>query len=65
MREAYGSYCAGRIYDLLARYPNNFWANPQEFFTGIYFSLKISQPSLVRWGIVECRVRLWFDAIII
>lgn len=33
MKEPYGSYCAGLMYDLAGRYTQNFWANPNEFFT--------------------------------
>jgi len=33
MKEPYGSYCAGLMYDLNNRFPNNFWSSPNDFFT--------------------------------
>jgi len=33
MKDPYGSYCAGLMYDLLRKYPKSFWASPNDFFT--------------------------------
>lgn len=43
LKEPYGSYCAGLMYDLNNRFPNNFWSSPNDFFTGKMnlFNLKI------------------------
>ncbi len=47
MKEPYGSYCAGLMFDLLRKYPKSFWASPNEFFTGKkFFLLKVKLISL-------------------
>lgn len=33
LKDPYGGYCAGLIWNLRNKYPYNFWANPTEFFT--------------------------------
>ena len=33
MREPYSAGCAHRMWHLKQRYPHNFWAAPEEFFT--------------------------------
>ena len=34
LKDPYGGFCAGLIWNLRNKYPYNFWANPTEFFTG-------------------------------
>ena len=36
LKDPYGGFCAGLIWNLRNKYPYNFWANPTEFFTGIF-----------------------------
>ena len=33
MREPYAANCAHKMWNLRHKYPNQFWANPNEFFT--------------------------------
>ncbi len=40
MKDPYGAYCAGLIWNLRNKYPYNFWANPTEFFTGFFIFIK-------------------------
>ena len=64
MKEPYGSYCAGMLYDLIRKYPKSFWASPNDFFTGT-FKRDYEILILHRWIIIEYWSRFWFDAIII
>ena len=34
MREKYGAYCAELMWNLRNKYPQNFWAAPNEYFDG-------------------------------
>lgn len=33
MREQYSAHCANKMWYLKNKYPNNFWADPNQFFT--------------------------------
>jgi len=36
MREKYGAYCAELMWNLRNKYPQNFWAAPNEYFDGFF-----------------------------
>ena len=37
MREKYGAYCAELMWNLRNKYPQNFWAAPNEYFDGFSY----------------------------
>ena len=51
MKEPYGSYCAGMMYDLNNRFPNNFWSSPTEFFLGVFILSKLT-PQMALWSML-------------
>ena len=52
MKDPYGAYCAGLIWNLKNKYPYNFWGNPSEFFTGKGFEIFLLKLLIfVRWNV--------------